>query len=262
MKTLWNLISIIAVVNLLAVLSTAGWLVASGRLDRERWLEVRELLAQRDGAPPAAEADAPAEEESGDVVATTARIDARQRLAQQTSMSLRRLLDEKDQLDRVLEERRQQLEASKAAFEAERKQWDEATAQLRSARTDEQFKKTVKLLESVPPKQAKEMILALVAESKTDQAVGYIDAMSPYKASGVLKAFKGEDENKVATDLLERLRQRANGARSAGSASTPPPNGTNPPDSSGPSSGPADKPLANQGAAVGAGGGGSQPGKS
>jgi uncharacterized protein YjcR len=58
-----------------------------------------------------------------------------------------------------------------------------------------------------------------------DTAVAYLDAMSSSKASNLLKSFKSEDETKVATELLERLRmlglesearaERNNGAKSA-----------------------------------------------
>ena len=91
--------------------------------------------------------------------------------------------------------------------------------------TDEQFRKAVKSLESLPPKQAREVVLELVRTNRMDTAVAYLDAMSSSKASNLLKSFKSEDETKVATELLERLRmlglesearaERTNGAKSA-----------------------------------------------
>jgi hypothetical protein len=62
-------------------------------------------------------------------------------------------------------------------------------------------------LEAAPAKQSKDWMLELVRTGREDQAVAYLDAMNPAKSAGLLKAFKGEGEAKVATDLLERLRQ-------------------------------------------------------
>lgn len=97
----------------------------------------------------------------------------------------------------------------------------------KAAKTDEQFRKAVKLLENVPAKQAKEWILELVRSGEPDQAVSYLDAMSSFKATGLLKAFKGEEEQKVATDLLERLRQRTPRARTEATGETPAPTAPN-----------------------------------
>ena len=45
MKTLWNIVSFLAVVHLLAVVMFVGWLWKSGRLDEARVGELREMLA-------------------------------------------------------------------------------------------------------------------------------------------------------------------------------------------------------------------------
>jgi hypothetical protein len=203
MKTLWNLLSIIAVVNLLAVLGVGGWMVGTGRLDRER---ARALLTRPadPGEPPASiEADPEL------AIPTSVRIEAQDRVLRQEAAAIRRMRDEREQLDRALDSRRSELVAREEALTSARSQWEAATAGARAARTDEQFRKSVRLLEGVPPKQAKEWLLELVRGGQIDQAVSYLDAMSAFKAASVLKAFKGEEETKVATDLLERVRRRA-----------------------------------------------------
>ena len=45
MKTLWNIVSFLAVVHLLALVMFVGWLWKSGRLDGARIDELREMLA-------------------------------------------------------------------------------------------------------------------------------------------------------------------------------------------------------------------------
>jgi hypothetical protein len=73
-------------------------------------------------------------------------------------------------------------------------------------KVDEQFLQTVKQYEQLTPKQGKQMIVALVNQKQTDQAVAYLDAMSPRAASRILKEFKTESEIALATELLEKLR--------------------------------------------------------
>ncbi|MDZ4756179.1 MAG: hypothetical protein SGJ11_17010 [Phycisphaerae bacterium] len=204
MKKLWNMISVIAIVNLFAVLGVGGWMWKSGRLDGGR---VRMLL-QVPPEQPAPVPEVPIEEPAGDLTPTTVKIDASDRALQQHALSLRRLQDEKVQLDRELEERQALLAQKTLGFQAEKRAWDESMAGSKASKSAEQFKKSVKLLESVPAKQGKEWILEMVRSGSVDEAVDYLDAMSPFKASSLLKAFKGEDETKVATDLLHRIRRR------------------------------------------------------
>ena len=44
MRTLWNAIAFLAVVNLLALAFAGGWLYRTGRLDRDRIEAVREIF--------------------------------------------------------------------------------------------------------------------------------------------------------------------------------------------------------------------------
>ena len=204
MKKLWNLISIIAFVNLLAVLGFGGWLWSSGRMDKEK---LREMLAP---PPPPVEpaGPEPEPEPEANLTPTGVRIDANDRQMRREALSLRRLQEEKQQLDKVLDQRETKLTSEQEAFAAERAAWEASMDEVKSAKTDEQFNKAVKLLESVPAKQGKELILELVNSEKKDEAVAYLDAMSAFKRSSLLKAFKGEEEMKVATELLEAIRKR------------------------------------------------------
>jgi hypothetical protein len=204
MKKLWNLISIIAFVNLLAILGVGGWLWTSGRMDKEK---LREMLAPPPPPEPAAQTAAEPEPEL-DLTPTGVKIEAGDRQMRRQALSLRRLQEEKVQLDRVLDDREAKLAAEKESFSAERSAWEASIAESKSAKTDEQFAKAVKLLESVPPKQGKELILELVDSKRKDEAVAYLDAMSAFKRSNLMKAFKGEEEMKVAAELLEAIRQR------------------------------------------------------
>ncbi|MBL9147459.1 MAG: hypothetical protein JNM94_02070 [Phycisphaerae bacterium] len=261
MKKLWSLVSVIAVVNLTVVVGLLAWLGATGRLSRDSIDRVREAL-RAPGADQPAEVPAPTEEETRDVTPTTARLTAADRVAQQHAILNRRLNDEREQIARDLAAQESDLKTREDAFASERSAWESATDGARAAATEEQFRKAVKLLESVPPKQGKEWILSLYREGKIDQAVTYLDAMSSFKRSNLLKVFKGEEENKVATDLLERLRMRTpmSGVANANSAGESSPNAAGPrsnsPSTAAPAAGAANgnagasRPVANTGAAL------------
>lgn len=216
MKKLWNLVSIIAVVNLLAVLGFFGWLASSGRMNAEK---LRELLAP---PPPPTPAEAPAAageaEPPADLVPTSVKIDGNDRQMRREAISLRRLQEEKAQLDKVLDQREAKLTSDTESLRSEQAAWESSIAELKNAKTDEQFTKAVKLLESVPAKQGKDLILELVSSGRKAEAVAYLDTMSAFKRSSLLKAFKGDEEMKVATDLLEAIRLRTPAAKPAAAA--------------------------------------------
>jgi len=197
---------VVATANLLAVAGFAGWLAATGRIDRERIDRVRELFAkpvadeakEKQDALSKADEAALAEDAMRRLrelpMASAERADSTARTEERIELGLRTF---KDSTERMRDGLRN----------AERKTaWEESIASDKQRATDEQFRKAVRLVESLPPKQARSWILELVNTHKTDTAVAYLDAMSGAKASNLLKSFKGDEETKVATELLERLR--------------------------------------------------------
>jgi len=71
---------------------------------------------------------------------------------------------------------------------------------------DAQFQRVVRLLETIPAKQAKENLIALIEGGNTGDAVHYLDAMKQYNAAKVLREFKTDEEQQLATELLQRLK--------------------------------------------------------
>jgi hypothetical protein len=219
MKTAWSIVSFLAVVHLLALVMFVGWLHQSGRLDRDRIELLRETFALtiEQAAQQAAEAERTAEEERRRAleefrrekppVPSAAQVRHISHLEEIESRSMRRLHDERAALAAQIADALASIEAREAALEADRTAWLEAIEAERARRSDEQFAKTVRQYESVPPRQAKGMLLGLVAGGRTDQAVAYLDAMNPRAAAKIIQEFKNQDELALATDLLERLRR-------------------------------------------------------
>jgi flagellar motility protein MotE (MotC chaperone) len=218
MKTLWNIVSFIAIVNLLALVFLVGWLVANDRLNLDRARSIRTMLASTVAAE-TAEAEARAAQEEVDRAAAAAeairrdpplpsavQVERALLVGDRTRQALNRLQDETAQHRRELD-RRATLIDDRETHLAQRKQaWEDNIREEAARRDDEQFRKTVTLYETVPAKQAKQMLVTLVGKGETRQAVAYIDAMSPRAAGKILKELKTDAENELATELLERLR--------------------------------------------------------
>jgi len=219
MSTIGRLIKILALANLLAVLGFVGWLFASGRVDGARLAKVRDIFkptiaeesaALAEGEAKAAEAEQLAADERKLLEIPMVRAEqivSAERFQQRAALAVRGLKDEQSRLLEDLSSRERSVTEREDALAKRKTEWTKSIAEEKDRQTKEQFRKAVRLLESAPPKQGKEWILELVRSGREDQAVSYLDAMNPAKSAALLKAFKGEGEAKVATDLLERLRQ-------------------------------------------------------
>ena len=237
MKTAWNVVSFLAVVHLLALVMFAGWLWHTDRLDGDRLGELRALFA-----PSIAEARAAAEQ-SGREVESVRQQQAEQARRQEpplpASDRVARLSAARQDQERAghhldLVRRQllqqfdiaaQQLESERGALDAERQGFEQGMDVDQQRRHREQLTKAVKLLEALPPKQAKQKIVELVQSGKSDQAVVYLDAMNQRAAGKVLAEFKTDEDNKLATELLERIRTL--GLRSTGTGALEDPSDVN-----------------------------------
>ncbi len=218
MKTIWSVASFLAVVHLLSIALFAGWLWQTKRLSRERLDDVRSIFAMSVPAQEAAWADADRDAEARrqeqqlrerrqkPPLSSAAQIGLLSEGQEQTQLWIEGLENPKKQLRQQIALSAEQLEQERLAFEAKRRRWEKRVEAEDKLRSDAQFQKAIKLLETLPPKQAKAKIVELVKTGRTPQAVAYLDAMSPRAASKVLSEFKTDQENRLATELLERLR--------------------------------------------------------
>ncbi|MFZ9881292.1 MAG: hypothetical protein ACO3QC_07820 [Phycisphaerales bacterium] len=219
MKSMMRLVTVLAFANLLAIAGFVAWLGATGRLNRDRIDRVREVFAhtvteeERLAGEEAAKAEesvrlASEERRLLEVpMSRSEQIVSSARFEQRAALAIRALEEERRRMQADLADREQSVTAREGALGERQSAWEKSIADEKARAIDEQFRKAVRLLEAMPAKQGKEWILELVKSGREDMAVTYLDAMNPAKSANLLKAFKGEDEAKVATDLLERLRQ-------------------------------------------------------
>lgn len=155
-----------------------------------------------------------------------------------------RLRREISDMQNALANERSALDKDKAEFEARRKAFDEVTASTQRERTDEQFRKTLGVLSSLKPKDAASLLKQLLTPAPTTgatpatgtvpdglaantpstpstsgpapteagggmaQVVSYLDAMDEKPRGKIIAEFAKSDPG-LATELLERLRQRS-----------------------------------------------------
>lgn len=219
MKTLWTILAVVAVMNILAILGLAAWLKGTGRLSRERVEALKTTFAttvaeeqaarerneaaakQAAVAAAAAEKAAVPPKPASDVIA-----EQRFREDQRAQVLLRQQQDLENlrtslmaRLDELVV-REKKLEADKAAFAAER-------ARIAEIEGAKQFQTALAALEGQKPKDAKLVLNALIEGKQQDQAVAYLAKMDEGKRAKVLAEFV-KDSPPLAAELLERLRTR------------------------------------------------------
>jgi hypothetical protein len=230
MKSLWNVVSFLAVVHLLALVIIVLWLWQSHRLDGARLADIRQLLSApvheaREGMLQnlrAAEELRLREMEEllkGNPPRDSAtQIQHAALVAMQEDQARRRLADEKGMMLEQLAIQTAEIDEIRADFERERQAWEAAVRTDRTRQADEQFMQAVKQYEQTTPKQGKRLLQELITQGHIDQAVAYLDAMNPRSASKILKEFKTDDEIRLATELLERLRTLGSAPNGSASA--------------------------------------------
>jgi hypothetical protein len=227
-KTIWTILSIVAVANLLALGGFVGWLAGTDRLDASRARAVREMFsitraeqAKREEEARAAEEAARAQAEA-EARAGRAPLTAAEKLAargESTELDVQRA----ERLRREIADLRAQLARDISDLERQRadlQQREQAFASLvesgRAKLEDEQFQKTLGVLSALKPAQAVTMLRVMLSpeqgagysESGMVTVVSYLDAMEDKVRTKIIGELANDDPG-LATQLLERLRTRA-----------------------------------------------------
>lgn len=218
MKTIWTILSTLAIANLIALLAFAGWLKSSDRLSKERMEKVREIFkttvsadrAQEDARVAEAAVKAKQEEqaakEAEPPITTDQRLAIVREYQERTRQEKQRVQRETENLIDTLTTKQEQFEADRAAFRAEKEAFEKQRTDIAALEGDAQFQKSLKVYQSLKPDEAASMLKELMADNKTTQVVTYLNAMKSSAATKIVAEFQKGDP-KVAADLLERLRQ-------------------------------------------------------
>jgi hypothetical protein len=220
MRRLWNIISFLAVVHLLAIVMFVGWLWQTQRLTPERLHEAKAVFAvtvpEQTSAAGRAAAEAEAERraetealrQANPALDSASQVKFIALIQQQEEQSRRRLQDERRSLLNQMALNAEELKRKQQELDRLEAEWKESSADDRQRKNDEQFLQTVRQFEQLPPKQGKRMIIELINLNQFDQAVTYLAAMNGRAAGKIFKEFKTDEEIKLATQLLESMRTR------------------------------------------------------
>lgn len=217
MKTLWTVISVLAVLHMLALVGAVGWLASSGRLSDERVKEMVALFTPTvDEETKAAEEAKKAEDLKMEVrpidvslVKSAAKKNEDDRKEQ--ALTLRQL----ERTQQEIKQLQNNLQLAQITVLRERKEYEEAKKALEDKivliekeKNDAGFKKVIALYESLPAKTVKPLMIEMIKAGDEGKVVAYLEALDERKAAGILKEFKSAEEVQYVVNLSERLRAR------------------------------------------------------
>lgn len=219
MRTVWILISTLAVANLLALIGFGAWLGASGRLSPERFQQVREIFAATVAEWEAGEQVRILEAQAAEARAAeharigTPPITSEQRLSltseqiDVTTQQQQRVQRETADLIATLLQERAELDRQRAEFQAQVEEFNARREAIIAQEGSDQFQKAVSLYAALKPAQSHSMMRTLLDRGEIDQVVAYLNALQSRTAAKIIAEFQRETPT-LAADLLERLRQR------------------------------------------------------
>lgn len=199
MKTILNIIVVLAIANLLAIGGFIGWLRSSDRINWERAGEVRKLLSKtitdEKNESLAAAVKADVEKKAAAEAAKAARppLTAEERLAARIEATkldeerINRLHREVEDLQRGLAAERAALDGDKSVLAAQRKAFEESVKSTQLAQTDAQFQKSLTVLTTMKPAQAATIVQQLITTGQANFAPvggGAVGGNGPLIANG------------------------------------------------------------------------------
>ncbi len=223
MKKIGSLFVLICVLNLFALMGLAGYLVGTGRLDKQKATSIVDLLRHK-GTPEkfrenlydilestptttTAPASRPAVAEADLPPPTFAsgaqdRIDAGHQAMEQERLRLENQAQELRHRQESLVAMQAQIEADKKKNEDEKKAFDQKVAQTAATAKDDNFQKTLALYDEMKTKQIKDIFIGMTP----DVVANYLQAMEPSRAAKIIGEFKSPAEATFIASVLERIR--------------------------------------------------------
>jgi hypothetical protein len=210
MKKLMTVIILTLAMNFLAAAGAVGWLYQSGRLDKAKVKQIRELVfAPPPSQLPPAEA-APTSRPSLDEMmaresgrSATEKVEFIQRTFDARMLELDRHQAELADLQKQVDLANQKLSVDRAALEKQRQALDAKQKEAQTLQTDQGFQDSLAVYNSIPAKQTKEIFLTLDQQTVRQ----YLEAMDARQAAKIVKEFKTPEERAFIQKVLESMRE-------------------------------------------------------
>jgi hypothetical protein len=187
--------------TLIAQAGMLSWLWSKGLLDRERVAQVATLV--RDGELPSAARPKAASQAASETV-TLADVEAAR------SVRLRQFELREQATHNVLKQVRfetEQLSKEKERFDRVYESFEKQLGKDRVTAITQGNENARLLLESIKPKQSKELIMEMLKADEIDEVVILFGAMPIAKRAKIAAEFKSEEETGKLDEIVRRIRQ-------------------------------------------------------
>jgi hypothetical protein len=211
MKKLLTVIMLTLAINFLAAAGGVGWLYGSGRLNKAKIMQMRELIFAPP-APPANEASAASSTSRpslDDLMAqqsgrsATEKVEFIQRTFDTRMLELDRRQTELADLQSQVDLANQKLSVDRTALEKEKQAVAAKEKEAQTLQTDQGFQDSLAVYNSIPPKQVKDIFLNLDQQTVRQ----YLEAMDARQAGKIVKEFKTPVERAFIQKVLESMRE-------------------------------------------------------
>jgi len=218
MKKLVKSLMVVAVINLIAVLAGVGWVFASGRVDKQRAMDVVDMFGEttagRDMRLKTEEAEAAAAIAEAELDLPELAMNAdelnsiRLQMTQIDRARLERMQREINDLQNTLKRDRALLASEREDFEKLRDSFNAMRERLKTIEGSDQFNKSLAVLKTGKPKDSMAMLGVLIEDGKREQVVSYLSALGSGIRTDVISEFVKAGEAELAAGLLESIRMR------------------------------------------------------
>lgn len=248
MKKISSFISLLCILNILAILGLFGYLVGTGRLDKSKAQTITDILRApvtpanfRTGVYDLMNPESTTQSATTTMATATASdllkgdipptaVERNEYVRKAIEAERLRHESQAQQLQNtqvMLDQLRAELAASAEKLEARKKLFDEQLANVGKQKDDAAFKRTLAVFDELKPQQIKDLMLKMTP----DEIVPYLTAMDAERAAKIISTFKSEKEKEVISAVMTLMASTpsapgtgaASGSPAALSASAAPP---------------------------------------
>ena len=218
MKKLTKAIMIVAILNLIAVLGGVGWMLSSGRVSKDRMMEMTSLFQETVAATKAqamaeqAEIDKELAEQEKPLPAIPLNAEERNlvrvEMTQVDRQRSDRMKREVENLQATLRKESRLIQVRREQLEDEKEEFRKMRQRLAGLEGGKQFKKSLGTLSELKAKDAKVILSKLLEQEKQEEVITYLSSMESGVRTGIISEFIKSGEEELAANLLESIRMR------------------------------------------------------
>ncbi len=220
MRTIWNMVAFLAVVNLLAIGLAVGWLGWTERLDRSRLDEVRDLfriptseaarlVSERAAIEEAASQEALELDRWGQMpFSTEGAIDAQEQYRELERLGQARLQRQAETLKREIDEQASRYDRMLVARSAALDAREARIATMEARSRDAEFTRLVGDVAALELDAAIAIVVDFIARAEEALVVDLLAAVDEERRQEILEGFIERGKTEMAGDLLLKLRDR------------------------------------------------------